>query len=149
MTTTATAPAILCTLGPASFDPHTIQRLEDGGASLFRINLSHTAAADVPRLVQSIRRATDARRSRGSGSIGSRSPRVAIAYEPATACARSSSVASPWRRYSGATPTASNSRLPSRGSAGSETASPTTCVPAKAAETTAAPGPRRATAIRA
>jgi len=57
--TAAGAPAILCTLGPASFERHTIQRLEQSGATLFRINLSHTDYADVPRLVRRIREATD------------------------------------------------------------------------------------------
>ena len=60
MTVTSTgAPTILCTLGPASFEAHTIQRLEQSGASLFRINLSHTDDADVPRLVRAIREATE------------------------------------------------------------------------------------------
>ncbi len=57
--TSSQEPAILCTLGPASFEPHTIQRLEQSGASLFRINLSHTDYADVPRVVRAIREATD------------------------------------------------------------------------------------------
>ncbi|MBT8250874.1 MAG: sulfate adenylyltransferase, partial [Acidimicrobiia bacterium] len=50
---------ILCTLGPASMDPRTIQRLEQSGATLFRINLSHTEPADLPRLIKIIRSATD------------------------------------------------------------------------------------------
>ena len=32
-------PEILCTLGPASLDRRTIQRLEQSGATLFRVNL--------------------------------------------------------------------------------------------------------------
>ncbi len=52
-------PAILCTLGPASLERQTIQRLEQSGASLFRINLSHTKVADLPRVIQTIREATD------------------------------------------------------------------------------------------
>lgn len=51
-------PEILCTLGPASLDRHTIQRLEQSGATLFRINLSHTKLSDVPQVIQTIRSAT-------------------------------------------------------------------------------------------
>jgi pyruvate kinase len=52
-------PAILCTLGPASLNPQTIQRLEQSGATLFRINLSHTKLPDLPRVIQTIRDATE------------------------------------------------------------------------------------------
>ncbi len=52
------APAILCTLGPASLDSRTIQRLAQSGATLFRINLSHTRLADLPQVIQTIRGAT-------------------------------------------------------------------------------------------
>ncbi|MCI0554686.1 MAG: pyruvate kinase, partial [Anaerolineae bacterium] len=51
-------PEILCTLGPASLDRRTIQRLEQSGATLFRINLSHTKLADLPRIIRTIREAT-------------------------------------------------------------------------------------------
>lgn len=51
-------PEILCTLGPASLDRRTIQRLEQSGASLFRINLSHTKVEDLARIIQTIRAAT-------------------------------------------------------------------------------------------
>jgi ATP sulfurylase len=51
-------PEILCTLGPASFDRRTIQRLEQSGATLFRINLSHTKLVDLRRVIQTIREAT-------------------------------------------------------------------------------------------
>ncbi|MEZ4711205.1 MAG: pyruvate kinase [Caldilineaceae bacterium] len=50
---------ILCTLGPASLDARTIQRLEHSGASLFRINLSHTKLVDLARIINTIRAATD------------------------------------------------------------------------------------------
>ena len=52
-------PEILCTLGPASLNQRTIQRLEQSGATLFRINLSHTKLADLPRIVETIREATE------------------------------------------------------------------------------------------
>lgn len=52
------APEILCTLGPASLDRRTIQRLEQSGATLFRINLSHTRLVDLRRIIQAIREAT-------------------------------------------------------------------------------------------
>ncbi len=53
-----TLPEILCTLGPASLDRQKIQRLEQSGATLFRINLSHTKLAELPRTIQTIRDAT-------------------------------------------------------------------------------------------
>ena len=52
-------PEILCTLGPASLNRQTIQRLEQSGATLFRINLSHTKLPDLPRVIQTIRDATE------------------------------------------------------------------------------------------
>lgn len=52
-------PAILCTLGPASLDPRTIQRLEQSGASLFRINLSHAQIPELPQMIETIQAATD------------------------------------------------------------------------------------------
>ncbi|MEZ4736133.1 MAG: pyruvate kinase [Caldilineaceae bacterium] len=54
-----TTPDILCTLGPASLDRRTIQRLEQSGATLFRINLSHTKLVDLSRIIQTIREATE------------------------------------------------------------------------------------------
>jgi ATP sulfurylase len=51
-------PEILCTLGPASLNRRTIQRLEQSGATLFRINLSHTKLVDLPRIIETIREAT-------------------------------------------------------------------------------------------
>lgn len=51
-------PEILCTLGPSSLNPHTIQRLEQSGANLFRINLSHTKLADLQNIVKLILNAT-------------------------------------------------------------------------------------------
>ena len=51
-------PEILCTLGPASLDRRTIQRLELSGAKLFRINLSHTRLSDLSRIIATIRDAT-------------------------------------------------------------------------------------------
>ena len=50
---------ILCTLGPSSSNPRTIGRLEQAGASLFRVNLSHTSLEDLAETVAGIQRATD------------------------------------------------------------------------------------------
>lgn len=50
---------ILCTLGPSSTNPRTIERLEQAGATLFRVNLSHTSLEDVAEVVSDIQRATD------------------------------------------------------------------------------------------
>lgn len=52
-------PEILCTLGPASLNQRTIQRLEQSGATLFRINLSHTKLVDLRRIIETIRAATE------------------------------------------------------------------------------------------
>lgn len=46
---------ILCTLGPASLNPLVIKRLEELGADLFRINLSHTADDAIAPAVKMIR----------------------------------------------------------------------------------------------
>lgn len=50
---------ILCTLGPASLDRRVISRLEQSGATLFRINLSHTKLRELPGVITTIRDATD------------------------------------------------------------------------------------------
>ncbi len=42
---------ILCTLGPSSLNRHVIERLEDRGVDLFRINLSHTPLDKVEETV--------------------------------------------------------------------------------------------------
>jgi len=56
---TGAPPEILCTLGPSSLNQRTIQRLEQSGATLFRINLSHTKLADLARIIETIRNATN------------------------------------------------------------------------------------------
>ena len=50
---------ILCTLGPSSFDGQVIKRLEGLGVDLFRINLSHTKAQDLPLIIENIQCNTD------------------------------------------------------------------------------------------
>ena len=50
---------ILCTLGPASMNGRVIGRLTELGATLFRINLSHTSLADVGDVIDTIRSHTD------------------------------------------------------------------------------------------
>lgn len=49
---------ILCTLGPASMSAAVISRLEELGATLLRINLSHTKVAQVALLIEQIRSIT-------------------------------------------------------------------------------------------
>jgi len=46
---------VICTLGPASYDPTVIRELTDRGVDLFRINLSHTALADVESTIDFVR----------------------------------------------------------------------------------------------
>ncbi len=43
-----------CTVGPASRLPGVVERLEDLGVSLFRINLSHTGVDELPGLLRSL-----------------------------------------------------------------------------------------------
>ena len=50
---------ILCTLGPSSFDGQVIKRLDGLGVGLFRINLSHTKAQDLPSIIETIQSHTD------------------------------------------------------------------------------------------
>ncbi|MDP7642110.1 MAG: pyruvate kinase, partial [Alphaproteobacteria bacterium] len=50
---------IFCTLGPASMNGRVIGRLAELGATLFRINLSHTLLADVGAVIDTIRGHTD------------------------------------------------------------------------------------------
>ncbi len=47
---------VFCTLGPASLDASTIHRLEELGASLFRINLSYSAMGGVEGIFEFVRR---------------------------------------------------------------------------------------------
>jgi pyruvate kinase len=47
---------ILCTLGPASFDPEVIEGLDRLAVDMYRINLSHTAAEDVAGAIELVRR---------------------------------------------------------------------------------------------
>ena len=49
---------ILSTLGPSSLNEKVINRLEDAGVSLFRINLSHTSIDDLPNVINEVRKYT-------------------------------------------------------------------------------------------
>ncbi|RMH16060.1 MAG: pyruvate kinase [Gemmatimonadetes bacterium] len=50
---------IVCTLGPASSDPATIQALVDGGLDVARINMSHGRHAEHRGLIEAVRAAAD------------------------------------------------------------------------------------------
>ncbi len=50
---------LICTVGPASRDPTVLRRMEELGASLFRINLSHTPLEDLEPFIREIRAATE------------------------------------------------------------------------------------------
>lgn len=50
---------LICTVGPSSWDPDLLRQMEGLGASLFRINLSHTPLEDVEPLIRKIRSATE------------------------------------------------------------------------------------------
>jgi pyruvate kinase len=47
---------LLCTLGPASMNDRIITRLEEVGASLFRLNLSHTPLFEVANAIEFIQK---------------------------------------------------------------------------------------------
>lgn len=46
---------ILATLGPSSMDKSIVQKMDQAGVNIFRINLSHTAVKDIPRLINNLR----------------------------------------------------------------------------------------------
>ncbi len=47
---------ILCTLGPSSMNQATIERLEERGVNLFRINLSHTPLDKIAETIETIQK---------------------------------------------------------------------------------------------
>jgi pyruvate kinase len=51
--------ALLCTLGPASLNEPTIKRLADLGATLFRLNLSHTNLEQLTPAIDIIQKSAD------------------------------------------------------------------------------------------
>jgi pyruvate kinase len=50
--------ALLCTLGPASLNERVIAQLEQTGAAVFRINMSHTEVGDLERIIRFIQKCT-------------------------------------------------------------------------------------------
>ncbi len=50
--------ALLCTLGPSSLNPRVIAQLEAAGATTFRINMSHTKARDLERIIRYVQKHT-------------------------------------------------------------------------------------------
>jgi pyruvate kinase len=50
--------ALLCTLGPTSLNERVITELEEIGATLFRINMSHTEVGDLDRILHFIQKYT-------------------------------------------------------------------------------------------
>ena len=50
--------ALLCTLGPSSLNERVISQLEGIGATLFRINMSHTEVDDLDRILRFVRKCT-------------------------------------------------------------------------------------------
>lgn len=50
---------LLCTLGPASLNKPTIRRLDELGATLFRLNMSHVAIDQLAEAIELIQEATD------------------------------------------------------------------------------------------
>jgi pyruvate kinase len=49
---------IWCTLGPSSLNERMIKRLQDIGISMFRINLSHTKARDIEKIIREVKKHT-------------------------------------------------------------------------------------------
>ena len=50
---------LICTVGPASRDPVVLRKMEEMGANIFRINLSHTPLEELEARVRAIRAATE------------------------------------------------------------------------------------------
>ena len=50
---------IIATLGPSSLNLDTVQKMEENGVSLFRLNLSHTLLENIEPLVRKIQSWTD------------------------------------------------------------------------------------------
>jgi len=50
--------ALLCTLGPSSLNERVIPQLEAAGATLFRINMSHTEVDNLERILRFVRKYT-------------------------------------------------------------------------------------------
>src|SRR3989344_8115123 len=46
---------ILATLGPASMDKSVVQKMDQAGVDIFRVNLSHTQVKDIPRIINALR----------------------------------------------------------------------------------------------
>ncbi len=46
---------ILATIGPSSMDKVIVQKMNQAGVDIFRINLSHTQVKDIPRLINTLR----------------------------------------------------------------------------------------------
>ena len=53
------AKELLCSVGPKSLRTGVLERLEQIGVSLFRINLSHVQIADLPDLISELDQRTD------------------------------------------------------------------------------------------
>lgn len=49
---------LLCTLGPSSLNERVISELEEAGASLFRVNMSHTEVDNLDRILRFVRKHT-------------------------------------------------------------------------------------------
>ena len=49
---------LLCTLGPSSLNERVIEQLEEAGAAVFRINMSHTEVDNLERILTFIRKHT-------------------------------------------------------------------------------------------
>ena len=49
---------LLCTIGPSSMRPGVLERLQEYGVGLFRINLSHTKLEDLPGTIRQMRERT-------------------------------------------------------------------------------------------
>jgi len=45
---------LLATLGPSLFNKTTVQKMDESGVDLFRLDLSHTKIKDLPRLIKQI-----------------------------------------------------------------------------------------------
>lgn len=51
-------PLLLCTLGPSSLNERVIAQLEEAGAAIFRVNMSHTEVENLDRILKFVRENT-------------------------------------------------------------------------------------------
>ena len=47
---------IICTIGPSSYNPATLNKLKKEGVNIFRINMSHTKLSKLPNILKNLKK---------------------------------------------------------------------------------------------